>query len=170
MSHAELIPESVIQRMAVQLAHLGVDVRVHAANVREWCERQPGLVENPVGLFVTWCQCEADHRRERAAAAARDRDRYAELQVQVFAWIAGGGVGPRLLARVLDQASREGYPALNPRTIEKLRALGPRWPELARADGSRGPQVAGARDARGREGFGPGRSLDEPSRACSPGR
>ena len=160
MSHAELIAESLVQRMAAQLGPLGVDVRLHAANVREMAERMPGLVENPAGLFVTWCQREADAHQARHAAGERDRERYAELQVQILAWVAGGGVGPRLLARVLEQLAREGYPALNRRTVEKLRALGPRWPASARENGHEGPMGAAARDARGQQvqGTGPGRS------------
>lgn len=160
MSHADLIPEGLIRRVAAQLGPLGVDVRLHAANVQEMVERQPGLVENPAGLFVTWCQREADAHQARTAAATRDRERYAELQVGIFAWVASGGVGPRLLARVLEQASREGYPALNRRTIEKLRALGAHWPAGSCELGDEAPSRTAARDVGGAlpQGTRPGRS------------
>ena len=160
MTRAELIPESLIGRMHAQLAHLGVDVRLHAANVREMCERLPGLVKNPQGLFVTWCQREADAHQARAAANERDRDRYAELQVQLFAFVALEGASPRFIARVLTQALHEGYTALNRRTIDKLRAMGDRWERPAVARDTEGPREPGARDAAGvqLQGAGPGRS------------
>jgi len=160
MNHADLIPESLIRRLNAQLGPLGVDVQLHVANVLEMAQRLPGMVENPAGLLVTWCQREADARQAQNAARERDRERYAELQIELYRWVMEARPHPRLLARVLDQASREGYPALNRRTIEKLRALGARWPEPARANGHEGPNGAGARDASGRElqGTGPGRS------------
>jgi len=158
MNHADLIPESLIRRLNAQLGPLGVDVQLHVANVLEMAQRLPGMVENPAGLLVTWCQREADARQAQNAARERDRERYAELQVELYRWVMETRPHPRLLARVLDQASREGYPALNRRTIEKLRALGARWP--AREHGAEGPMSAGARDASGMElqGTGTGRS------------
>jgi hypothetical protein len=155
------IAHSLVQRLEAQLGPLGVDVRLHLANVAEMCERNPGLVENPAGLFVTWCQREADAHQARAAAAANDRERYAHLQVAVYAEVASGRFTPRELARVLTQASREGFPALNRRTIELLRAMGNRWEPLPPpATRVEGPDPAAARDARGLElqGTGPGRS------------
>jgi hypothetical protein len=164
MSRATLIADSLVRRLEAQLAHLGVDVRLHLANVLEMCERLPGQVENPPGLLVTWCSREADARRARAAARAQDRDRYAELQVEVYRAIAFRRFTPRELARVLLQATREGYPALNPRTIEMLRSMGDRWEAepVARRDASEGPDNAGARDATGRVNHesGTGRSAD----------
>ena len=160
MSHAELIPQSLVRRLSAQLGPLGVDVPMHVANVLEMAQRLPGLVENPAGLLVTWCQREADARQAQNAARERDREKYAELQVEIYRWVMETRPGPRLLARVLDQASREGYPALNRRTIEQLRALGARWPAPAHQDAHEGPRSAGARDAYGpqSQGTGTGRS------------
>jgi hypothetical protein len=154
MSHAELIPESLVRRLSAQLGPLGVDVQLHVANVLEMAQRLPGMVENPAGLLVTWCQREADARQAQNAARERDRERYAELQIDLYRWVMETRPGPRLLARVLDQASREGYPALNRRTIERLRAMGVRWPAAASTYGHEGPRGAGARDACGPQSQG----------------
>jgi hypothetical protein len=164
MSHATPIADSLVRRMHAQLAPLGVDVYLHRANVLEMCERLPGQVENPPGLFVSWCQREADARRAGQAAAEKDRWRYGELQVEVYRAIAERRWTPRDLARVLTQASRESYPALNPRTIEMLRSMGDCWdaqPRI-RTERGEGPIHAGARDATGRANHeaGTGRSVD----------
>jgi hypothetical protein len=158
MSRADVLSESLIHRLEAQLGPLGVDVRIHAANVREMVERLPDQVENPAGLLVSWCQRDADARRSAHAKRERDQERYAELMVDLYAWIAAAGPGPRIVARVLDQASREGYPALNRRTIEKLRALGSHWPAPAGHD--EGPNGTGATDSatRPQQLNGPGRS------------
>jgi hypothetical protein len=160
MSHADPLPEGLIRRLCAQLEPLGVDVRMHVANVREMCARLPGTVENPPGLLVDWCNREAQARRAQAAALERDRAKYAALQVDAFRWVAQGDVTPRELAKVLDEASRQGYPALNRRTIELLRAMGNRWVPLAREEGAATNEGAAERDARGHgsEGDRPGRS------------
>jgi len=166
MSRATVIAESLVRRLEAQLAPLGVDVRLHLANVREMCERLPGQVENPPGLLVAWCTREAEAHQARWAAAAKDRERYAELQVEVYRALAHGRFTPRELARVLTQASRESYPALNPRCIEMLRAMGDRWDAEPPAR-LEGPNHAGARDATGSEirGTNSGRSVDGVPRA-----
>jgi hypothetical protein len=164
MSHATGIAESLVRRLEVQLGSLGVDVRLHLANVREMCERLPGQVENPSGLLVTWCTREAEAHQVRHAAAARDRERYAELQVEIYRALARGRFTPRELARVLTQASRESYPALNPRCIEMLRSMGDRWEAepATRPQLTEGPNLAGATEATGRANHEPStrRSVD----------
>lgn len=162
MSHACTITDSLVRRLRAQLGPLGVDVHVHLANVREMCERQPGMVENPAGLLISWCHRDADAQRKRNAAAAQEHERYARLLVAVYCEVATGRFTPRQLARVLWQAQREGYPQLNPKTIELLRAMDNRWdpPALELEQGTEGPSTAGARDASDRavHSQGPGRS------------
>jgi len=170
MSHATVIAESLVRRMSAQMGPLGVDVHLHLANVLEMVGRLPGQVDNPSGLFVTWCQREADAHQARRAAAAADRERYAELQVEVYRAIALGRFGPRELARVLTQATREGYPAINPRTIDLLRSMGDRWDAepAMRSLRTEGPTHAGARDAAGsaHDGSSPRRSVDAGSQSA----
>jgi hypothetical protein len=164
MTHANDIAESLVRRLQAQHGPLGVDVHLHLANVREMCERLPGQVKNPAGLLVDWCQREADARQAGRAARDRDRERYAELQVEVYRAVAAGRFTPRVLARVLTQASREGYPALNPRCIELLRSMEDRWDAdpAWRDPNTEGPSHAGARDATGRtnQAAPTGRSVD----------
>ena len=123
MTHAETISESLIRRLRAQYGPKGVDVTVHLANVLEMVHRLGSEVENPAGLLVSWCQAEADELRRVRAAREADREKYADLLVQLFAWVATERPTPRALARVLQQAMHEQYPALNPNTIAKLRAL-----------------------------------------------
>ena len=127
MTHAKPIADTLVHRLEAQHGPLGVDVRLHLANVLEMVERLLGQVENPAGLLVTWCQREAYARQAQRAKAAHDATRYAVLQVEVYRELVRGTFTPRTLARVLTQASREGYPALNRRTIDMLRAMGDRW-------------------------------------------
>ena len=151
MSHATVIAESMVRRLEAQHGPLGVDVRLHLANVLEMVERLPGKVENPAGLLVTWCQREADARQAQRAKQGHDTLRYALLQVEVYRELTRGRFTPRTLARVLTQASREGYPGLNPRTIDMLRAMGDRWDAdiPARFTTTEGPTRPTARDAVG---------------------
>lgn len=128
MTRATVIADSLLHRLEAQMAPLGVDVRLHLANVLEMVERLPGHVENPPGLLVDWCNREAQARQAVRARSAADQERYAELQVELYIAVSAGCFTPRELARVLLQCAREQYPALNPKTIEKLRALGGRWP------------------------------------------
>jgi len=162
MSHAAHIEDSLVRRLCAQLGYLGVDVHVHLANVREMCERNPGMVENPSGLLISWCHREAEAQRRKQSAAAKQHERYARLLVAIYCEVASGRFTPRELARVLSQAQREGYSQLNPHTIELLRAMGNRWdpPALELATNTEGPSAAGARDATGRDlqSTGPGRS------------
>lgn len=122
-ARSEVLSESLIHRLEAQFRPLGVDVHAHVANVLEWCHRAPEEVENPPGVLVDWCQRDADAQAAKRAARERDLDRYAVLMVELLAWIVAERPSPRVVARVMRQAKFDGYPALNPRTIVRLRAM-----------------------------------------------
>jgi hypothetical protein len=127
MNDASRIPETLVRRLEAQHGPLGVDVRMHLANVVEMNSRIPGGLDNPPGLLVTWCQREAEALAGRRAKQETERERYAELQGGLYAEISARQLKPREVARILDEASRCGFPAISRRTIDRLRAMGDRW-------------------------------------------
>lgn len=133
MTRADVVNEALIRRLCAQYGPLGVDVHAHLANVVEMVHRLDGQVENPAGLLVSWCQRDADSRAGRRAAREQDRDRYAVLMVELLGWVATERPSPRVVARVMRQAMQEAYPALNPRTIVRLRSMRA-WPSRAPKD------------------------------------
>ncbi len=119
--------DGVVDRLAHQFA--GVDVIATAKWVIDFDKRKG--VQNPTGLLVKKVQ-QAAKRIGTALSPEQERAelaRYAAFYVEVYRVVAHQRLGPAAIARMLQQAARDGLPRINPEIISQLEMLGEKWQE-----------------------------------------